>query len=561
MAFNKKAIKDVLGEFPLTAELYWQIRQQGRPLSKSGSLRRTQKHLPVWVAQAAVARSAHPTGKRVMLFSTLRYWIEYNTLLAVSLAGLGHQVFHTYLPYTNWQKRTNRFDLRRQNAYIESVLKPARQILEPVSLLEQKPVANNLPHEIEQAIWDVSLRDVQYSLQMENVDLENPTTTSWQLFRLRQERNTQAALAFIGWIQKHQPEVIITPNGMILEMGVLYQVARAMQIPVVTYEFGEQRDRIWLARNAEVMRQETSELWAVRHDLGLDANQWQQVQELFASRQRASLWENFSRRWQGQPNVGGEKVRQELNLDQRPVVLLAANVIGDSLTLGRQVFSASMTEWLQHTTRYFVDHTDIQLVIRIHPGERYTTGPSVADVITQALPELPEHFRLVEANDPVNTYDLVEIADLGLVYTTTVGMEMAMSGVPVIVAGQTHYRGKGFTVDPSTWQEYEAFLDQILANPSAFRPQRSQVEQAWNYAYRFFFEFPTPFPWHLLHFWNELEQWSVEKALSYEGLAEFGESFEYLTGRPRSWVKLPSMTGTQTGTSTERLAISDQQAA
>ena len=561
MAFNKKAIKDVLGEFPLTAELYWQIRQQGRPLSKSGSLRRTQKHLPVWVTQATAARASHPTGKRVMLFSTLRYWIEYNTLLAVSLAGLGHQVFHTYLPYTNWQKRINRFDLRRQNAYIESVLKPARQILEPVSLLEQKPVAHNLPHEIEQTIWDVSLRDVQYSLQMENVDLENPTTPSWQLFQLRQERNTQAALAFISWIQKHQPDVIITPNGMILEMGVLYQVARALHIPVVTYEFGEQRDRIWLARNAEVMRQETSDLWAVRHDLALDINQWQQVQELFASRQRASLWENFSRRWQGQPNVGGEQVRQELNLDQRPVVLLAANVIGDSLTLGRQVFSASMTEWLQHTTRYFVDHTDIQLVIRIHPGERYTTGPSVADVITQALPELPEHFRLVGANDPINTYDLVEIADLGLVYTTTVGMEMAMSGVPVIVAGQTHYRDKGFTFDPSNWQEYEAFLDKILANPSAFRPQRPLVEQAWNYAYRFFFEFPTPFPWHLLHFWNELEQWSVEKALSPEGLAEFGESFEYLTGRSRSWINLPSMTGTQTGTSTERVAISDQQAA
>ena len=30
---------------------------------------------------------------------------------------------------------------------------------------------------------------------------------------------------------------------------------------------------------------------------------------------------------------------------------------------------------------------------------------------------------------------LVEIAELGLVYTTTVGMEMAMSGVPVIVSG------------------------------------------------------------------------------------------------------------------------------
>ena len=51
---------------------------------------------------------------------------------------------------------------------------------------------------------------------------------------------------------------------------------------------------------------------------------------------------------------------------------------------------------------------------------------------------------------PGQHHDLVETAGLGLVYTTTVGLEMAMSGVPVIVIGQTHYRGKGFSLDPDS---------------------------------------------------------------------------------------------------------------
>ena len=50
--------------------------------------------------------------------------------------------------------------------------------------------------------------------------------------------------------------------------------------------------------------------------------------------------------------------------------------------------------------------------------------------------DLPEHIHLVLADAKVNTYDIVEVADLGLVYTTTVGMEMVMSGVPVIVVGK-----------------------------------------------------------------------------------------------------------------------------
>jgi hypothetical protein len=532
---GKQAIKGILGELPLTAELYWYLRQQGRPLNKSASIRRTQKWLPVWRSQAeAAAQRADNPGKHVMLFSTLRYWLEYSTLLGFALAGLGHRVDHTYLPYTNWRKPLNRFDLRRQSAYLRSVLAPGEPLLNSVPLLDLRLTHPQLPGELQTAMEELSLRDVQYTLQIEEVALQG-TSDSAQLYRLRLQRNTQAALAALHWMRTNQPEVVITPNGSILEMGAVYQVARHLEIPVVTYEFGEQRDRIWLARDAEVMRQETNALWSERSHLRLNESQWEQVQALFASRQRASLWENFSRRWQGQPNVGGDKVRQELGLDDRPVVLLAANVIGDSLTLGRQMFSQSMTEWLEKTARHLAGNQAVQLVIRIHPGERYTKGPSVANVVRAALPGMPQHIHLVGADDPINTYDLVEIADLGLVYTTTVGMEMAMSGVPVIVAGQTHYRGKGFTLDPTSWESYYQQLEQVLRDSPGFRLRREQVEQAWHYAYRFFFEYPVPFPWHLLHFWNELETWPIEKVLAPEGLAQFAPAFDYLLGKPRNW--------------------------
>jgi hypothetical protein len=107
-----------------------------------------------------------------------------------------------------------------------------------------------------------------------------------------------------------------------------------------------------------------------------------------------------------------------------------------------------------------------------------------------------------------------------------------MSGVPVIVAGQTHYRERGFTLDPDTQEDYQATLEQVLADPAAFHPSREQVNQAWNYAYRFFFEYPQPFPWHLLHFWNELDEWSVERVLSKEGQAMYGDTFHSLAGEP-----------------------------
>ena len=533
---SKTVIKQVLGEIPLTAELYWQIRQQGKPLSKSFSLQVTKKHLPEWVATAIAKQkdATAPVGRKIFMFATLRYWIEHSVLLSLALAGQGHQVTLAYLPVNNWRVRMNRFDLRRQNAYARNVLRPAEKLIKPISILDIKNSNQALSSDLADAVNEVCIRDVQYTLQAEDV---NPDT---DLFRLRRDRNTQAALAALTLLQANRPDVVIMPNGTILEMGAIYQVARYLDIPTVTYEFGEQRSRIWLASNDQVMLQHTKELWEVYRDQPLSESQSDQIRALYASRQNASLWENFSRRWQGLPSQGGGQARKALGLDERPVALLAANVIGDSLTLGRQVFSRDMTEWLQRTLRNFAQRPEVQLVIRVHPGERYTKGPSVADVVGQVIHGLhdgsgPQNIHVVAAGDPINTYDLLEIADLGLVYTTTVGMEMAMSGVPTIVAGQTHYRGKGFTLDPENWEDYFELLNQVLHDPQGARLARPQVDLAWQYAYRFFFDYPLPFPWHMLYFNDELSEWSLDKVLSPDGQALFGEAFRALAGYPRQW--------------------------
>ena len=542
---KKAALKRILGELPLTAETYWLLRQSGRPARRNFSLQKLQTRLPQLRSEAQAAaershtRAERSSPRRILIFSTLRYWIEHAALLSMALAGLGHQVTLAYLPYANWRQPLNRFDLRRQNIYARSILRQTQPLVNVISLLDIHgafEINSSLMDEIEA----VSLRDTQYTLQIEDVERgQESQNGSARLYRLRLERNQQAAGAILSWIQdqppNQRPQVLLTPNGSILEMGAVYQAARHLKIPLVTYEFGEQRGRIWLAQDGEVMQQDTCAMWQTRQACPLDEMQWEQVRSLYASRQNASLWKNFSRLWQEQPSQGGDSLRKSLDLDERPVILLAANVIGDSLTLGRQIFSRTMTDWLQQSVKFFAKHPEVQLIVRIHPGERYTTGPSVAQVVRGALQQIPPHIRLVEASDPVNTYDLIEIADLGLVYTTTVGMEMAMSGVPVIVAGKTHYRNKGFTLDPDSWERYYALLEEKLAAGYLQPLDHQQVEKAWQYAYYFFFDYPCPFPWHLLDFWQELDSWSMERVLSAEGQAAFGDTFRYLAGEPRNW--------------------------
>lgn len=528
-AAGKEVVKQLLGEVPFTAELYWLLRQRGKPLQSRFSLKRLQAELPGLVEQAQALRKDAPAGRKVFLFATLHYWIEHAALMGMALAAQGHTVTLGYLPYAEWQSPINRFDLRRQNVYAQKVLDVAAPLMETVSFLTARSMFTRIPDDLMETVRQISLFDTQYTLQVETVDPDN------EIYKLRMERNTEIARAALGWLKANRPDVVIVPNGTIQELGMFYQVARYLKIPVTTYEFGDQRHRIWLAQNSQVMRQETDALWQARDGSTLTPDQLERMRALFMARQRGALWENFARLWQDTPAEGGEKARAALGLDSRPVVLLATNVLGDSLTLGRQVFSQSMAEWISRTVQYFAGRPDVQFVIRIHPGEVLTHGQSMVDVVKEVMPRLPEHIRLIGPKDKVNTYDLVEVADVGLVYTTTVGLEMAMCGLPVIVSGQTHYRGRGFTHDPDSWVTYFKLLGQILAKPSDFRLPRTQVETAWEYAYRFFFQYPRPFPWHLVRVWDDYKTRPLEQVLGPEGKQQYGATFQYLVGAPIDW--------------------------
>lgn len=532
---GKEVVKQLLGEVPFTAELYWLLRQRGKPLPTRFSLKRLQSELPEMLQQAAEMKKAGLSAtngvgtRKVFVFATLHYWIEHAALLSTALAAQGHKVTLGYLPYAEWREPINRFDLRRQNAYAQKVFEPAAGLFDTVSFLSSRSLFTRVPEAVMEAVEQVTIYDTQYTLQVEDVDEAS------EVYKLRLERNTEIARAALGWLKTNRPDVVIIPNGTIQELGVVYRVARYLNIPTVTYEFGDQRQRIWLAQNGEVMRQETDGLWQARNGHSLNQEQLERMRALFMARQRGALWENFARLWQGSPAEGGEKARAALGLDSRPVVLLATNVLGDSLTLGRQVFSQSMADWLSRTVQYFAGRPDVQLVIRVHPGEQLTHGISMVDVVHQVLPRLPEHIRLIGPKDKMNTYDIIEVADLGLVYTTTVGMEMAMYGVPVIASGKTHYRGRGFTFDPDSWVSYFKLLGQILAKPSAYRLSRSQVESAWEYAYRFFFEYPRPFPWHLVRVWDDYKTRPLNAVCGPEGQEQYGATFRYLVGDPIDW--------------------------
>jgi tetratricopeptide (TPR) repeat protein len=136
---------------------------------------------------------------------------------------------------------------------------------------------------------------------------------------------------------------------------------------------------------------------------------------------------------------------------------------------------------------------DVTWLIKVHPAERILgTQESLEKVIEKKYSKLPEHIKIIPAESDLNTYGLLPILDGGVTIRGTVGLELAMLGKPVILAGSAHYGSKGFTYDCETKVKYfEALHRARFISKLTDR----QVQIAKLYAYIFFIQKQIPFKW------------------------------------------------------------------
>lgn len=533
-SLSRNVLKRVLSRFPVSARIFQVMRPDVVPPG-SFDMSRLEQELPEW---CRIVRTVEPwladdERKHVLIIASLKWWTEYGIALGLLLKAAGHNVDLAFVPYRDWTSPLTDFDALRGVHHVRRVFADLELPFAVHSLINQ--LYPNLDEGMEDEIQNQAYLDVQYTMQREDIDVRGDDGDR-ALYEMRLIRNRRAAASVHALLTDNNFDVVIIPNGSILEFGAAYRVARRLGVETVTYEFGEQRERVWLAQNAEVMRQDTTELWEAVKDIPLLPDERLSIEKLFRARRGGQTWAQFRRRWQAGASEGAQLARKKLGLDpERPMVLLCTNVVADSLALNRQVFTSGMAEWLSKTVALFGDLHEYQLIVRVHPGEMLGAGHPSVEIVKDALPHQPEHVIVVPPESEINTYDLIELAHLGLVYTTTVGLEMCMHGVPVIVAGATHYKGKGFTDDPDSWGEYSDAVHERLEGTRQAGLSEQEVNMAWRYAYRFFFDYPFKFPWHLLSFWDDISERSFDLLLNDGQIQKYRLALEGFVGQPVDW--------------------------
>ncbi len=288
-------------------------------------------------------------------------------------------------------------------------------------------------------------------------------------------------------VEEFEPDIVFLLNGLFGAERVIREVALSRGVRAPTYEIAPRGGALVLSQHAPAPDYDVDELWAELRERPLSDRQRAEVMGLLNDRARGvGAHESYYDQAEDDP----DKLRRHLGLDGRQrVVSLFTNVTWDSATIGHDVGFASMFDWIEQAVRA-AGSEELTLVVRIHPAEaRWGTREEVQDVIVSRLGEIPSNVRFISAADALSSYALIEISDLLLTYTTTVGLEAAARGKQVAVAGDTHYRGRGFTTDIAG----PTALERVLAREAAPLPTET-VELAIRYAHMFFFRAMIPFP-------------------------------------------------------------------
>lgn len=351
------------------------------------------------------------------------------------------------------------------------------------------PELDRLPlTELQRVEWDglplgsLMAIPVRWFLLAARLDADPLGAPTYRAF-LRSARRVATSLR--AQLRSERPDTVVMLNGLFSFEAVARAVCEGEGIDVVTYERTHRAGALIFRRDGAANRYDLSGLWQRRLAAPLTTAEERALDEYLTSRRvkghpLLDIWRDATTFRPSRPESGR-------------LVALFSNVTWDSSVIGRDHCFESMHAWIDTTISAFEARPEHTLMIRVHPAEQKRSGKwtreSVAQLVSSRPGGVPENVILIGPDDPTSSYPIMEEADLGLVYTSTTGIEMACMGKPVVVAGQAHYRGLGFTNDPETPDEYVDVLGRLLRDPSS--GVRS-LDLARRYAHVFFFEAPIP---------------------------------------------------------------------
>jgi hypothetical protein len=324
-----------------------------------------------------------------------------------------------------------------------------------------------------------------------------PDFTNWRVVTVYRGFLFSACLVAIGlrnYLKGKRADAAVLFNGRQSITRVAFEILRQNGTRIMTHEMPfYHTGHLNVKPNARCWTLEPFlDLWSAWKDVALSRSQLLQTLRWLQSRRygRDQAWHPYN-----PALIKKDSIRRRFKL-QPNKQLMALFPSSTDETAGDAELQGPFElqwDWVRHVVEW-VRNRDVELVIRVHPhlGGKTGLGKAVQEIefYQQLQRSAPSNVRIVMPEEELNSYALMDEADVGLTFGSSTGIEMAMLGKPVVLASRGFYEVGSHVLVVRSQDQLAGALDKSLRNFSA----RDIRREAYRMAYCYVFIFEPPFP-------------------------------------------------------------------
>lgn len=342
-----------------------------------------------------------------------------------------------------------------------------------------------------------------------------PDMSNWRVATVYRGFLYSGAMVVVGlgnYLDKVPVDAALQYNGRQSLTRVAFEVLRRRGIRVLTHEYPFfLRGHLMVKANARCWTNEPFlDFWREWRDVPLTRDALEQSLRWLRRRRYGSglPWHAFNR-----PYVEPVAIHRDMSLDPRKKLIALFTSSTDETAGDPELVGPfpSQSAWVEQVLAWIATRDDAQLVVRVHPHLAGNTGLARAadeyNYYQRLKASRPANARIVMPDDPLNSYALMDAADVCLSYGSSVGIEMAMLGKPVVLASRGVYEDGAHVIKVSDRAALSAALERSLKPAPAREIRRDGFRLAWYYVFRF----ERPFPLVAMH-------GIMDARLTYQGL-------------------------------------------
>jgi hypothetical protein len=267
------------------------------------------------------------------------------------------------------------------------------------------------------------------------------------------------AHGFSRLLDQTRPRAVVVFNGQFFPEATARWLARSRGIPSFAHEVGLLPFSAFFTAG-----EPTAYPIAIPDDFEMSGEQ------------NARLDAYLEKRFQGNFTMAGIKFWPEMKgLDEsligriaqfKQIVPVFTNVVFDTSQPHANTLFSDMFAWLDEVLELARRHEETLFIIRAHPDESRPGKESVETVagwVASHSVDSLSNVMFVPPDERLSSYELIQRSKFVMIYNSTIGLEAALMGAPVLSSGRARFTSYPIVFFPSTIEGFRKQAEEFLA--------------------------------------------------------------------------------------------------